>query len=168
MATIPAVAQQFDSLEFQTSSWHQGFLGARQTLETTAPDLDIPFFPELVEAPVPQFQRKISQSISEYQTAEFLESLSPYESARVTSVGSVGASAWLTSFGRGNQTISSEQFRIALLWRLGLPQPILKGVHRCCKPGHPPVDPEGVHFVNRNCGSANSARHTAMNESSSG
>ena len=168
MATIPAVAQQFDSLEFQTSSWHQGFLGARQTLETTAPDLDIPFFPELVEAPVPQFQRKISQSISEYQTAEFLESLSPYESARVTSAGSVGASAWLTSFGRGNQTISSEQFRIALLWRLGLPQPILKGVHRCCKPGHPPVDPEGVHFVNRNCGSANSARHTAMNESSSG
>ena len=101
-------------------------------------------------------------------SSEFLESLSPYESARVTSAGSVGASAWLTSFGRGNQTISSEQFRIALLWRLGLPQPILKGVHRCCKPGHPPVDPEGVHFVNRNCGSANSARHTAMNESSSG
>eukprot|EP00976_Prorocentrum_cordatum_P059107 1175328-Prorocentrum_minimum.AAC.2 len=33
--------------------------------------------------------------------------------------------------------------------------------HLCS--GHPPVrvDPEGVHFVNRNCGSANSARHTA-------
>eukprot|EP00959_Pyramimonas_sp_CCMP1952_P365951 7664260-Pyramimonas_sp.AAC.1 len=42
-------------------------------------------FPELVEAPVPQLQRKISQSISKYQTAEFLESLSPYESARVIS-----------------------------------------------------------------------------------
>ena len=94
---------------------------------------------------------------------EYLSNLSPYDWARITSAGSSGASNWLTAVpGESSQNLTSEQFRVALSWRLGLPQPILRGVHRCSSwatdtlPSS--VDPQGVHFVNMNCGSANTAR----------
>eukprot|EP00976_Prorocentrum_cordatum_P026057 528741-Prorocentrum_minimum.AAC.1 len=120
-------------------------------------------FPELVEAPVPQLQRKISQLISEYQTAEFLESLSVRARAciRPQIGGSVLCVAHIVRERQSDDILRTVSDCPPLAPR-PLPQPILKGVHRCCEPGHPPVDPEGVHFVNRNCGSANSARHTAM------
>jgi hypothetical protein len=89
----------------------------------------------------------------------FLESLTEFDLARIASAGAAGASSWLTSPLDYNQPLSSEQFQSAVLWRLGLPQHGTHGIHRCSQgERHPIVDPEGVHFTNLNCGSANSAR----------
>jgi hypothetical protein len=50
-----------------------------------------------------------------------------------------------------------------LLWRLGLRQPTLQGIRHCAMGNrHPVVDPYGLHFVNRNCGSANAARSSQV------
>jgi len=125
-------------------------------------DYDTPLFGELLAGPIPKLQSKISQELSKSAAETFSQSISPYDLARVSSAGRPGASAWITLGGLryGKSVLSSKQYHTALVWRLGLPQPLLAGINSCSLGSlrHPPVDQQGVHFVNLNCGSANRAR----------
>jgi hypothetical protein len=121
----------------------------------------VPSLEDLILEPVRGYQRHLTSSMKAGMVQCVLDNLAPYEWARVTSAGSRGASGWLTAIPceDGGQPLSSEQFVMAMLWRLGLPQPILRGIRHCSMGDrHPVIDPYGVHFVKRNCGSANAAR----------
>jgi hypothetical protein len=121
----------------------------------------VPSIPDLQTAPIKSYQSKFTALLKTYSVDNFLESLTEYDLARITSAGAcaAGASSWLTSPPDYNQPLSSEQFQSAVLWRLGLTQHATHGIHRCSQgERHPIVDREGVHFTNLNCGSANAAR----------
>ena len=108
-------------------------------------------------------QSKLTALLKTDSIDNFLESLTEYDLARITSAGAAGASSWLTSPPDYNQPLSSEQFQSAVLWE----------APRLASARSPPtesigarrendipylVDREGVHFSNLSCGSANSAR----------
>ena len=170
MSQIPPVCRVIDSIisspDLETpppSVWGDDFQNASdQTVETTGET--VPSLSDLQAAPIKSYQSKLTERLKADSIDTFLESLSPYDVARVTSAGAAGASSWMTSPpGCDQQAMSSEQFQSALLWRLGLPQHATHGIHKCSMGDrHPVVDREGVHFVNLNCGSANSARYDGL------
>ena len=162
MARVPSVnhiLQSFVSSAAPYVGWLNDFHDARLQIESSCEE-EVPSLADFTLEPIHAYQRKLTSSVKTVLVEEYLSNLSPYDWARITSAGSPGASNWLTAVpGESSQNLTSEQFRVALSWRLGLPQPILRGVHRCSLGDrHPPVDPQGVHFVNMNCGSANTAR----------
>jgi hypothetical protein len=63
----------------------------------------VPSIPNLQTAPIKSYQSKLTDSVD-----NFLESLTEYDLARITSVGAAGASSWLTSPPNYNQPLSSE------------------------------------------------------------
>ena len=166
MVRVPVVRLAIDALTSPVppvgadSRWWQDYQDARTQAELTCEE-DVPTLEDLVLEPVRGYQRHLTSRMKANTVHRVLDGLTPYEWARVTSAGSRGASGWLTAIPSedGGQPLSSEQFVMAMLWRLGLPQPILRGIRHCSMGDrHPVVDPHGVHFVNRNCGSANTAR----------
>ena len=166
MSHIPPVRRAMDSIcspDLETpppppSVWLNDFQhAADQTMENTGDT--VPSIPDLQTAPIKSYQSKLTALLKTDSIDNFLESLTEYDLARITSAGAAGASSWLTSPPSYNQPLSSEQFQSAVLWRLGLPQHATHGIHRCSQgERHPIVDREGVHFTNLNCGSANAAR----------
>jgi hypothetical protein len=126
----------------------------------------VPSIPDLQTAPIKSYQSKLTALLKTDSVDNFLESLTKYDLARITSAGAAGASSWLTSPPAYNQPLSSEQSQSAVLWHQGLPQHATHGIHRCSQgERHPIVDREGVHFTNLNCGSANSARFNMESQS---
>ena len=63
-----------------------------RTLATPSP----PSFPDLQTAPIKSYQSKLTALLKTDSVDNFLESLTEYDLARITSAGAAGAS-WLTS-----------------------------------------------------------------------
>ena len=145
MARVPSVnhiLQSFVSSAAPYVGWLNDFHDARLQIESSCEE-EVPSLADFTLEPIHAYQRKLTSSMKTVLVEEYLSNLSPYDWARITSAGSPGASNWLTAVpGESSQNLTSEQFRVALSWRLGLSQPILRGVHRCSLGDrHPPVYP---------------------------
>jgi hypothetical protein len=77
--------------------------------------------------------------------------LTPFQYARMASLAVPGALDWLTAvpYSGDLYSLSDEEFRAAISWFFGLPQPVLASITFCSQ-GHL-TDKLGVHYVNRNC-----------------
>jgi hypothetical protein len=57
----------------------------------------VPSIPDLQTAPIKSYQSKLTALLKTDSIDNFLESLTEYDLARITSAGAAGASSWLTS-----------------------------------------------------------------------
>jgi hypothetical protein len=98
------------------SVWLDDFQhAADQTMENTG-DTVPSSIPDLQTAPIKSYQSKLTTLLKTDSVDNFLESLTEYDLASITSsAGAAGASSWLTSPPDYNQPLSSEQFQSAVL-----------------------------------------------------
>lgn len=77
--------------------------------------------------------------------------LTPFQFARMASLAVPGSLDWLTAvpYSGDLYSFTDEEFRAAIAWFFGLPQPVLASITFCSQ-GHV-TDKLGVHYVNRNC-----------------
>ena len=125
------------------------------TTKTLLPSLD-----KLPEIPQ-KLQSKLYSVIKNKQFETFLQNSScKQEKARVISCGGPVAGVWLDAIPSSQHyTMSSAQFRTAVLMRLGVPLSQLSNIPRCTSSCNHEVDGEGYHFLTCKLGGGPIFRH---------
>ena len=152
-------------VETQASPWITELSKATDYVQSFLNREDITSFSDYMQNPATLRQSSLTSTIHLVTSAKYhgLPRGDPVAAARLLSLRSSDAGAWLLARCSKENQMTDVQFRTAICIRLGATLPGLTEASKCseCK-SHPLVDPRGEHFLHCPCGGDRIRRHNAL------